>query len=89
MKSKIAGESTLAVEVLNISKHGFWILVQGREYFLPFEDFPWFRDANIASILNVELLQTHHLYWPDLDIDLELESIESPEKYPLIYKPIS
>lgn len=24
------------------------------------------------------------LYWPDLDIDLTVESIEHPEKFPLI-----
>lgn len=86
MKSKIAGKSAFQVEVLNISRHGFWLLVQKNEYFLPFSAFPWFKDASVASILNVELPQPHHLYWPDLDIDLEVESIKSPEKYPLTYK---
>jgi len=71
--------------VLNISKHGLWLLVHQDEYFLPFESFPWFEDASVSSILNVELPQQHHLYWPDLDVDLELESIESPEEYPLMY----
>jgi hypothetical protein len=87
MKSKTVGKSTSQVEVLNISKHGFWLLVNGHEHFLPFEKFPWFKDVTISSILNVELPHPHHLYWPDLDVDLELESIESPDKYPLIYKP--
>jgi hypothetical protein len=27
-----------------------------------------------------------HLYWPDLDIDLEIESIEYPERFPSKYK---
>ncbi|MBU0566952.1 DUF2442 domain-containing protein [bacterium] len=85
MRLKIAGESTSQVEVLNISKHGLWLLVHQDEYFLPFESFPWFEDASVSSILNVELPQQHHLYWPDLDVDLELESIESPEEYPLMY----
>ncbi len=85
MTSKIAGKSTSKVDVLNITKHGFWLLVYGREYFLPFNHFPWFKDAKVSSILNVELPQPHHLYWPGLDIDLELASIESPDKYPLIY----
>jgi hypothetical protein len=87
MKSKTAGKSTSKVEVLNISNHGFWIWVEGREHFLSFENFPWFKDAKLSSILNVKLPQPHHLYWPDLDVDLEMESIESPGKYPLIYKP--
>jgi len=34
--------------------------------------------------INIERLQSHHLYWPDLDIDLTVESIEHPEKFPLI-----
>lgn len=87
MKSKTTGRSTSKVEVLNISKHGFWLFLRGREYFLSFENFPWFKNAKVPSILNVKLLQSHHLRWPDLDVDLEVESIEAPEKYPLIYKP--
>jgi len=86
MKSKTVGRSTSDVEVLNISKKGFLLFLKGKEYFLSFDNFPWFKDAKIASILNVKLLQDHHLYWPDLDVDLELESIRSPQKHPLIYK---
>lgn len=89
MTSEIAGESISVVEVLNISKHGFWLFVHNREYYLPFETFPWFKDAKISSILHVELVHSHHLYWPDLDIDIHLESIESPEKYPLLYDPVA
>ena len=86
MKSNLAGKNIYPVEVLNISKHGFWIFVHHSEYFLPFAEFPWFKEATIAALLNVELLHPHHLNWPDLDVDLELESIHSPEKYPLIYQ---
>lgn len=85
MKSSAVGEITSQVEVLNISKHGFWLFVNQQEYFMPFEHFPWFRNASIAKILNVKLMHQHHLYWPELDIDLELGAIKSPEKYPLIY----
>ena len=86
MKSDAIGNNTSQIEVLNISKHGFWIYVNEEELFLPFEHFPWFKEASISQILNVQLLHRHHLHWPDLDIDLELESIKTPEKYPLIYK---
>lgn len=84
MRSKKNGEHTLAVEVLNISPHGFWLLIQEREYFLAFEHFPWFRQASIEAILNVQLPQPHHLYWPQLDVDLELDAIISPQNYPLV-----
>ena len=86
MKSPLAGEDTSQVEVLNISRHGFWLYLQGEEFFLPFEHFPWFKEASISALLQVELLHSHHLYWPDLDVDLELDSIREPEKYPLIYR---
>ncbi|CAN5557637.1 DUF2442 domain-containing protein [soil metagenome] len=86
MISKIVGENTPQIEVLNISKHRFWLLFQEQEYFLPFEAFPWFKEAKIGDILNVELLHSSHLYWPSLDVDLEVESIKSPEKYPLVYR---
>ncbi len=85
MKSATIGQGILEVEVVNISRHGFWIFVQGKEYLLAFEEFPWFKDATVKSILNVQLLHQHHLHWPDLDVDLELDCIENPAKYPLIY----
>jgi len=77
------GTATSGVEVTNISRHGFWILVDDRELFLPFDEFPWFADAPVKAILSVERPQPHHLYWPELDVDLTLESIEHPERYPL------
>lgn len=83
MKSALLGKDTSAVEVGNVSKHGFWLLVDGRELFLSFKDFPWFQDAPIGRLLNVQLLHSHHVYWPDLDVDLSLESIEHPEHFPL------
>ena len=84
MKSAVPGASTSPVEVTNVSRHGFWLFVTERELFVAFKEFPWFREATIREITNVQLPSAHHLYWPDLDIDLALESIEHPEKYPLI-----
>ena len=86
MKSKKRGTSTSAVEVTNISSHGLWLFVVDREYFLPFSDYPWFKNATVGHILHVQLLHGGHLRWPDLDVDLELESLRHPEKYPLVYK---
>lgn len=80
------GSNTLEtdVEITNISQHGFWMLVNEEERFLPFKDFPWFKEAPIRKILNVERPSPHHLYWPELDIDLALESITHPERFPLV-----
>ena len=76
------GTSTSEAEVTNISMHGFWILLDDRELFLPFETFPWFKLASVEAISRVERPQPHHLYWPDLDVDLSVDSIEHPERYP-------
>jgi hypothetical protein len=84
MRSEHIGTGTSGVEILNVSPHGFWLMVREREYFLPFEDFPWFRTATLDQLFEVELLHEAHLYWPGLDVDLDLDRIEHPDKYPLI-----
>jgi len=84
MKSAALGQSISPVEVTNVSPHGFWLFVGERELFVPFKAFPWFRDASVREITNVQLPSAHHLYWPDLDIDLAVESIDHPEEYPLV-----
>jgi hypothetical protein len=84
MKSAALGQSTSQVEVTNVSPHGFWLFVAEQELFVSFKDFPWFKDASIREISHVELPSAHHLYWPDLDIDLAVDSLTHPERYPLI-----
>ena len=86
MRSGQHGSVTSEVEVTNVSKHGFWLLLHERELFLPFEEFPWFQEAAISELTNVQFPQPHHLYWPDLDVDLTVESIEDPGRYPLVSK---
>jgi len=85
MKLEKAGENTSQIEVTNISSHGIWIYIKSREYFLPFVEFPWYREAKIAEIMDVKLINGHHLFWEKLDIDLELASLADPQKYPLVY----
>ena len=86
MKLKQVGKNISVPEILNISKHGFWIFIDNREFFLDFKNYPWFKKASIESIMKVILLTKNHLYWEDLDIDLLLDSIKNPEQYPLIYR---
>ena len=78
------GTAISAPEVTHVSKHGLWLLRDDEELFLPFEQFPWFRQATIEQITHVEAPGPDHLYWPDLDIDLAVESIRHPEAFPLI-----
>jgi hypothetical protein len=78
------GTSTFPVEVTNVSRHGLWLLMGDEELLLPFEHFPWFRDASIEKVSVVERHTTDHLYWPLLDIDVSVESIRDPAAFPLV-----
>jgi len=83
MNSLAHGENTLAVEITNVSARGVWLLTLRRELFLSFDDFPWFKNQTIESIINVEEQSSGHYYWPDIDVDLTEEMIEHPERFPL------
>ena len=80
------GISTSKVEVSNISPHGVWLYVKGKEYFLSYKDFSWFKNARLSEIQNVRLIHGRHLRWEDLDIDLTLESLDHPDRFPLRYR---
>lgn len=86
VKSKTNEKNTLKpVEVTCISSNGVWIIVNEIEYYLTYSDFKWFKEAKVQEVLNVKLLGEKHLYWPDLDIDLDIDSFKNIEKYPLVY----
>jgi len=80
------GADTSEIEVANISKHGIWLYLDGREYFLPYDHFPWFKSATIDEVLRVERISDRHVHWPDLDVDLTVDIMEHPERYPLVAK---
>jgi hypothetical protein len=79
----IPGTATSAAEVTHVSQHGFWLLLGDEELLLPFEHFPWFKKATIEQLSLVEWPTPNDLYWPQLDIDLSVESIRDPNAFPL------
>jgi hypothetical protein len=81
------GTDTSAVEVTHVARQGFWILLgDDEELHLSFIDFPWFRSATIEQLSNVERPTAGHLYWPQLDVDLAVDSIRNPAAFPLMSK---
>ena len=83
MNSLVHGESTSQVEVSNISQFGVWLLTaSGKELFMPYDEFPWFKDQPVKVIHNVEEPSPGHFYWPDIDVDLSEKIIENPSRYP-------
>ena len=83
MSSLAHGNNTSAVEISHISSNGVWLLSNDKELFMSYEEFPWFKDQPVKSIINIEEPSPGHFYWPDIDVDLTLETIEHPEKFPL------
>ena len=83
MNSTAPGKKDSEIEVTHISSHGIWLLAGDRELFLTYDEFPWFKDVPVGKIINVEQHTPGHFYWPDLDVDLGMESIEHPERFPL------
>ena len=90
--SKNNSASTSA-SVLMINAQGIMLSVLGHDYFLSYNRIPWMQDAPmwmqdapIRSVLNVQMSGPEAIEWPDLDVDLEIESLQHPERYPLVIK---
>jgi hypothetical protein len=82
------GKRTLAVEVLGISSQGVWLLADGKEYFAAHADFPWFKRASVAEVFKVRMPAPGHIFWPELDVDVAIESLADPERFPLVAKTV-
>lgn len=83
MSSPAPGNSTSPVEITNISTHGIWLLAHNKELFMSYDDFPWFKDQPVKSIIDVTEQSPNHFYWPVIDVDLTEEMIEYPDRFPL------
>jgi Protein of unknown function (DUF2442) len=83
MNSLEVGKNILDVEVSHISAYGIWLLTENQEFFMPYEEFPWFQDAKVKDILAVEQPRRGHFYWRNLDVDLTIEMIKNPHHFPL------
>jgi hypothetical protein len=80
------GIATSQYEITSITRAGFWLLVDDREYFVPFSDYPVFVQATVAQIHEIERLSPRQFHWPRLDADVELDALEHPEQYPLRFE---
>ena len=83
--SKNNSES-MSASVLMINSQGVMLSVLGHDYFLSYNRVPWMQDAPVSSVLNVRMCGVEAIEWPDLDVDLEIESLQDPERYPLLIK---
>lgn len=75
-----------SASVLMINSQGMMLSVDGNDYFVSYNRVPWLKDATITKALNVRKCGDIAIEWPDLDVDLEIESLQHPERYPLVMK---
>ena len=80
------GKTSLTCEIANISPFGVWVLVRNKEYFLDHKRYPWFKGASVEDVLYVQSPRVGHLRWPTLDVELHVDSLEHPERFPLTVK---
>jgi Protein of unknown function (DUF2442) len=78
--------SFFVVEISLISNKGFWMLLKDEEFFVPYSEFAWFKQATVDELTTVEWPSPNHLYWPLLDVDLSVDSIRQPSLYPMVSK---
>jgi hypothetical protein len=81
--SKKNGVSTF-VKVLTIMQGGIIVEIEDGEFFLPYDKVPWFKNAPVSEVFNVAMSGKRSIRWDSLDVDLEIESLLHPEKYPLV-----
>jgi hypothetical protein len=74
---------TSKVEVTLASNEGFWLLLDTEELFIPYSEFPWFKQATFEALTTVEKPSSNHVYWSLLDVDLSVDSIRNPSAFPL------
>ena len=86
MTSNLPGIAISDNEVTSIGATGFWLLVEDKEYFVPFADYPVFQTATIEQIFNVKRLGRGQFHWPALDADIELDALENPDQFPLVWR---
>ena len=74
------------VSVLMINDKGIMLSVKGNDYFISYNRIPWMKNACISDALDVQMSGRNAIERPKLDVDLEIESLKHPERYPLIMK---
>ncbi len=78
-------DGTTTAEVTMINAHSILLFVGGKEYYLSYDRFPWFKNARVLDVLNVTMPDEESLRWDAIDVDLEIDSITHPERYPITF----
>lgn len=71
-----------------VCRHSLVVAWDKECHIVRYKDYPWFRDAKVSDVLNVELSEDKEdLHWPSLDIDIHVDALKNPDKYPITFPP--
>lgn len=85
MSALLEKNGTTTAEVTMINARGILLFAGGKEYYLSYDRFPWFKNARVSEVLNVTMPDEESLRWDSIDVDLEIESITHPDRYPITF----
>jgi len=69
-----------------INSQRMMLSVDGQNYFVSYNRVPWLRGATISNALNVRKCGDWAIEWLDLDVELKIDGLKHPERYPLVMK---
>ena len=80
----MSGIATISVE--NITPFAIWVFDGKKEYAIPFSEFPCLGKAPVEQLMNPVLTHGFHLRWEELDVDIDLRTLDHLEDYPLYFE---
>ncbi len=66
-----------------VTPDGLHLVVEGKDYFAAFADFPYLASLPSSQIFQVEYCGHGHIRWEEADIDLNTKILAHPEAYPI------
>jgi len=85
---KEGGRNTF-LKVVSITPTHIVLHINAEEFLVPFTRVPWFHNAKVEDVFDVRMNGDDEIRWDKLDIDLAVDSLKHPEKYPLVMKSYS
>jgi ribosomal protein S1 len=85
-KSLLKNGNHTSAKVQVIVSDGIVLDISGNTYFLSYTANPWFKNAKVSDVFDVEPISDVGVRWKNLDVDLAIDSFINPQKYPLIAK---
>lgn len=77
---------TKSISVENITPFAIWVFDGKQEHVIPFHEFPVLKKASVEDLMAPTLSHGFHLRWENIDVDIDLRSLNHLEDYPLYFE---